>query len=159
MGDPRGLQLRRTLGRSCLGMGRGRCLKDTFIVVFAVGVLLTGCASLDPTEQGFGIHFQNDLPRAVVLRQCTDENTCDHLGDTWKLTPHDSATDNISDRSVLTRWIVQDNAGRPLGCLPLTFNAKYEKVVVRISQLQPCPGKVPLTVREVQHGRRLGGET
>jgi hypothetical protein len=120
--------------------------------------VLVGCDSIDPSVQAFAIGFRNDLGHAAVLRPCKDD-ACHDLADSLRLRPGERAEDNVSDREVLTRWLVQDRRGRTLGCLLLTFDAKYDAVTVRLSQAQPCPGRQPLTARRVQHGRRLGGET
>jgi len=66
-----------------------------------------------------------------------------------------SAQENISDRDLLTRWLVQDDkTGRTLGCLPLMFDQKYSDVLVKVSQMVPCPGAKPLEVRKgKRHGR------
>lgn len=112
-----------------------------------------GCDSIDPTSQSFGITFRNDTGHSVHLKACAD-NECHHFdyADGWKV--GQSAQENISDRNLLTRWLVQDDAtGRVLGCLPLRFDQKYEHVVVKISQAVPCPGSRPLTVSK---GKGLG---
>jgi hypothetical protein len=109
---------------------------------------LAGCDSIDPTSQSFGITFRNDTGRNVHLKLCSDSR-CQHFdySDSWKA--GQSAEENISDRNLLTRWLVrEDSSGRVLGCLPLQFDQKYENVVVRVSQAVPCPGSQPLQVEK-----------
>jgi hypothetical protein len=125
-------------------------------LVVSVGVL-SGCASMDPTEQSFGVEFANNLPHAVVLKACGDD-ACRNFTDTWHLRPGATASDNISDRWVTSRWLVEEPSGGVIGCLPLSFDAKYARVVVRLTQTVPCPGH-PLPLRTINHGKRLGGET
>jgi hypothetical protein len=118
--------------------------------VVAVGV---ACDSIDPTEQAFGISFRNDTGHNVHLKLCSD-GRCHHFhySDGWKAAA--SGQENISDRGVFTRWLVEDDAtGRTLGCLPLEFDQKYADVVVRVSQMVPCPGDRALTVYK---GEALG---
>ena len=79
-------------------------------------VFVAGCDSIDPTAQFFGITFRNDTGNSVHLKLCSDSQ-CQHFdyADGWK--PGQSAQENISDRRLLTRWLVQDDAsGRVLGC-------------------------------------------
>lgn len=120
--------------------------------------IVSGCASMDPTEQSSGIEFANNLPHAVVLKVCGDD-TCRSFTDTWHLRPGATASDNISDRSVTSRWIAEKPSGGVIGCLPLSFDAKYAQVVVRLTQAVPCPGRQVLPLRTIHHGKRLGGET
>ena len=111
-----------------------------------LAALLVGCDSIDPTSQFFGITFQNDTAHDVHLKLCSN-NACTHFdySDGWK--SGQRAEENISDRQVFTRWLVQDDGtNRTLGCLPLEFGQKYKNVVVKISQMVPCPGAVALNV-------------
>jgi hypothetical protein len=118
------------------------------VMLVALG---SGCDSIDPTEQAFAIRFWNDLGQPVALKLCSDDN-CHNFdyGDTVK--PNGSYPANISDRELLTRWLVADQKGHVLGCLPLSFNGKYDHVVVRMSQKVPCPGRQPL---RVSRGRKV----
>lgn len=121
------------------------------VLVFVAVVV--ACDSIDPTSQSFGITFQNDTGRDVQLKLCSN-NGCTHFdySDGWKR--GQQAEENISDRQVFTKWLVQDDATkRTLGCLPLKFGQKYKDVVVRISQMVPCPGATPLRVTK---GKGLG---
>jgi hypothetical protein len=120
--------------------------------------ILSGCASMDPTEQSFGIDFANNLSHAIVLKECGDD-ACRSFTDTWHLRPGATASDNISDRSVTSRWIAEEPSGGVIGCLPLSFDAKYAHVVVRLAQTVACPGHQALPLRAIHHGKRLGGET
>lgn len=120
--------------------------------LLAVGAL-AGCDSIDPTSQSFGITFRNDTGRNVHLKLCSDSR-CQQFdySHSWKV--GQSAEENISDRDLLTRWLVQqDSNGQVLGCLPLQFDQKYEDVVVRVSQAVPCPGSRPL---QVEKGKSQG---
>ncbi|HET8606013.1 MAG TPA: hypothetical protein VFL66_03185 [Gaiellaceae bacterium] len=114
---------------------------------------LAGCDSVDPTSQSFAITFHNDTGRNVHLKLCADD-ACRQFdySDAWRA--GQSALENISDRDLLTRWLVQDDkTGRVLGCLPLRFDQKYEDVAVNVSQAVPCPGRRPLVVHK---GKGMG---
>ena len=136
---------------------RGHAWKFSLGLAASVAIL-SGCASMDPTEQAFGIEFSNNLPHTVVLRACGD-NACRSFTDTWHLRPGATASDNISDRSVTSRWIAEGPSGGVIGCLPLSFDAKYVHVVVRLTQTVPSSGHHVLPLGAIQHGKRLGGET
>ena len=126
------------------------------LIFVCLAALTAACESVDPTEQFFAITFSNDLGRPAVLRACSDRS-CRRFSDTWKIAPGDVVTDNISDRGVLTRWLVEAASGSRK-CLPVIFNAKYDTVVVRLSQAEACPGR-PLSSDKVEHGKRQTGET
>lgn len=117
----------------------------------ALTLVGAGCDSIDPTEQAFAISFWNDLDQPVALRLCSDNN-CGSFDYTHTLKANERYPVNVSDREVLTRWLVADEQGHVLGCLPLRFNGKYADVVVRTSQKVRCPGHRPLRVR---HGRKV----
>lgn len=116
---------------------------------FLLGLVLTalaGCDSIDPTDQSFYITFRNDTGRPVQLRLCSN-SSCTHFdySDRWE--SGEEGQYNISDRGYLTRWRVSDpRTDRVLGCLPLSFDQKYKRVVVRVSQMVPCPGRSSLRV-------------
>jgi hypothetical protein len=122
------------------------CLPLLAGAVAAIAIALTGCDSIDPTEQAFAISFFNDLDRPVALKLCADDD-CHSFDYTDTVKPNESYPANVSDRELLTRWLVADRDGRVLGCLPLRFNGKFDGVVVRLSQKVPCPGRQPLRVK------------
>jgi len=116
--------------------------------------LLAGCDSIDPTSQSFGITFRNDTGMNVHLKLCSDD-ACRHFDYSHSWKAGQSAQENISDRNLLTRWLVQDDAsGKVIGCLPLRFAQKYDAVVVRISQAVVCPGTVAISVQKGKGGGR-----
>jgi hypothetical protein len=126
---------------------------SAFAVLGATAALASGCYSVDPTAQTFSVTFHNDTARNVHLKLCRDDG-CHHFyySDGWKA--GQSAEENISDRDVMTRWIVEDDVtGETLGCLPLRFKQKYASVDVRISQAVECPGDRPL---HADTGKPLG---
>jgi hypothetical protein len=127
-------------------------------VLLMIGAVAAACDSIDPTAQFFAITFRNDLVKRVTLKACGDDQ-CHNFTDSWNLQSGETAEDNISDRDVLTRWEVQDRAGATIGCLLLSFSAKYEHVIVRLTQTVPCPGRRPLPLADISHGKRLEGET
>jgi hypothetical protein len=84
----------------------------------------------------------------VSLKLCSADN-CRHFDYSDTVKPGRTHPENISDRELLTRWLVEDApSGRRLGCLPLEFDQKYADVLVRISQMVPCPGSHPISVEK-----------
>lgn len=136
-------------------------IRQTFLGAIAVvlatlGLLVTlsGCDSIDPTAQAFAIDFHNDLAKTVEIKSCGDDS-CDSFNYSDTIDPGDLHSENISDRNVLRRWLVADEDGNTLGCLPLQFEQKESDVVVDVSRAVPCPGSRPLKV----HGaEQLGRE-
>jgi hypothetical protein len=116
------------------------------VLLATVLAVVTGCDSIDPTDQSFYITFRNDTGHPVQLKLCGNAS-CTHFdySDTWKA--GEEGQYNISDRDYLTRWLVSDRrTNRVLGCLPLSFDQKYARVMVRVSQMVPCPGHAALRV-------------
>jgi len=120
-----------------------RLASASFCILLVSTILFSSCDSIDPTAQSFGIAFQNDVGRAVNLKQCSDTD-CRNFNYSNTVAPGELYPENISDRDVLTRWLVVDTSGHILGCIPLQFDGKYEGVVVRISLAVTCPGQHPL---------------
>jgi hypothetical protein len=127
------------------------------LVLVLVVLALTACDSIDPTEQVFTIAFHNDLGRHATLRSCGSESAAQCVPPThmWHLTPGALVHDGATDRGVKSVWTVRDGSRRL--CLSVVFHAKYEDVVVELSQAQPCPGR-PLNARDLRHGAKLGGD-
>jgi hypothetical protein len=127
----------------------------TGLVVAALvsAFIVSACDSTDPTAQSFAIGFRNDAQRPLELRSCRDDG-CRDFPDTWNLDPGETAKDNISDRKSITWWRVFDMQGRSLGCLPMVFDGKYDDVVVKLSQAEPCAAARPITADHVAHGAR-----
>lgn len=130
------------------GFGRAAFLG----IALVTAISLPSCDSIDPTSQSFGIAFQNDVRQMITLKQCSDAD-CHNFNYSNTIAPGELYPENVSDRNVLTRWLVVDATGRTLGCIALQFDGKYEDVIVRISQAVSCPGERPLKVRR---GRRTG---
>src|SRR3954468_17373232 len=95
------------------------------VVLFTVGLLLTlsGCDSIDPTAQAFAIDFHNDLAKTVEIKSCGNDS-CDSFNYSDTIEPGNVHSENVSDRNVLVRWLVADEVGNTLGCLPLQFEQK-----------------------------------
>jgi hypothetical protein len=112
----------------------------------ALTAILTGCPPPNATDV-VGVRFNNDLRRPVLLKlcgntECTDFNNSDHVP------AGGSVGENISTDHLLTRWMVADTRGTKLGCLPLEFGTvTFSHADVSLSQMVPCPGKTPLSVR------------
>jgi hypothetical protein len=122
--------------------------------VSAIACVTAGCDSPDPTAQTLGLDFLNDTSQTVRVGVCSNDK-CNSATDASTARRGEAVHDAISDRNVITRWLVTDQHGTSVGCLPLRFQGKFADIRVRISQAVRCPGNVPLNV---EHGRRLSGE-
>jgi hypothetical protein len=125
-----------------------------FLLVLFLGLTAAGCDSIDPTDQSTAVVFQNDLNRPVALRLC-DDSSCTSFDYTDEIARGGTDEENISDRGILTRWLVAGSSGRTLGCLPLKLSGKYAGLSVRLAEMVRCPGETPLALR---HGRKTSGE-
>jgi len=129
---------------------------STLLVPFLLMLLATtaaGCESIDPTEQSTSLAISNDLKRSVAISLC-DDSACRSFDYTDDIAAGAIDEVNISDRGILTRWLVADRAGRTLGCLPLRLTGKYNGLEVRVTQMVRCPGEKPLVLRQ---GRKTSG--
>ena len=125
----------------------------------SVAAFAAGCDSVDPSVQLFTIHFRDDLGRQVRLTDCNDTR-CHDLGDSWLVPPGSLTYDTISDREVTTAWLLTTpSRSAKLGCIVLNFKGRWNDVVVRFSQMQPCASAKALSIAQVQHGSHQGGDT
>lgn len=122
-------------------------------IAIVMATMLSSCDSIDPTAQSFAISFRNDLGKTVELKLCADDQ-CESFDYSNTIQENEDYPENISDRNVLTRWLVSDASDHIIGCLPLRLNGKYKDVVVPISRVVPCPGSRPLRVAKGQGAAR-----
>jgi hypothetical protein len=124
-----------------------RSLLPSGAAIVAVAVL-AGCQIVDdPTSHSFPITFLNDTRHSIDLNLCLDPN-CKHFGYSHRWKPAESAQENATTGSGITRWLVEDAATqRTLGCLPLQFTRKKSGLLVDISQRVPCPGNQPIAIQ------------
>jgi hypothetical protein len=136
----------------------------TFVIAVGAAALLsilasTACDSVDPSVQLFTIHFRNNLGEQVLIHEC-DDTRCRKLSDSWAVSAGSLTDDTISDRAVTTAWLVtKTNRMARLGCITLRFDGRYNDIVVRLSQLQPCATARPLPINQVHHGSHQSGPT
>jgi hypothetical protein len=115
--------------------------------LIVLAAVAAGCDSIDPTEQSFAITFRNDIGHDVHLKLCSD-GQCHHFDYSNNLKAGARVEENISDRDLMTRWLVEIDQTGKTGCLPLKFDQKYDDVVVRVSQKVLCPGPTALKVHQ-----------
>jgi hypothetical protein len=124
-----------------------RVVSSLCVAVITVG--LVACQPVDdPTSHLFPITFHNDLQRPVVLKLCSDAG-CHHFNYSHEWRRFQSAQENISDESLMTRWLVKDaNTGETLGCIPLQVDRQYKDLVIQLSRIVRCPGQAPLAISQ-----------
>ncbi len=99
-------------------------------------VAIFGYAFIQFGEDQFPVWIENDGTTQLVLKQC--DIGCKSFHDEVRLSPSARvAAGTVVD--VPNWWQVDDQSGRPLGCLPLLFGRKNDDAVVRTSQVQDCP--------------------
>jgi hypothetical protein len=135
------------------GTYRKRCSWLVLLATVLSGFAVAGCESVDPTEQSMPVLFRDDLRRPVTLSLCAD-SACKSFDYTDNIAAGGTDSENISDRGILTRWLVAE-ARHTLGCLPLEFTGKYSNLTVQLSRMVRCPGEHPIAVH---HGRKVSGE-
>jgi hypothetical protein len=108
------------------------------LVALVLVVAAAGCGSGgDPFEEGaWDIKLQNDTARAVVIGDC-ETRACARFRYIKRLAPRASAS--ALDYGDGTSWWLVSASGRRIGCLTLGVSSRVEGVVVRVSDLQPCP--------------------
>jgi hypothetical protein len=104
----------------------------------ALALLVSGCASVDPTDPS---HFtdvivRNDTARAVVIAQC--DTSCDVLHDRTAVPAAGTTTANVSNEGITVGYAVEQPTGRRLGCLYMRFSGVRRTPVVKVSSLQRC---------------------
>lgn len=134
------------------GSSRSRVL--AFLLVLLLGLTMAGCDSIDPTDQSTAVVFQNDLSQPVALSLC-DNSSCTSFDYTDAIVRGGTDEENISDRGILTRWLVAGRSGRTLGCLPLKLTGKYAGLSVHLAEMVKCPGETPVALLQ---GRKTSGE-
>ena len=99
-------------------------------------VAMFGYAFIQFGEDQFPVWIENDGTRLLVLKQC--DVRCNSFHDEVRL----AEGERVAAGTVVGSpnwWLVDDQSGRTLGCLPLLFGRKHDNAVVRTSQIQDCP--------------------
>jgi hypothetical protein len=116
----------------------------TLALLFVLGVLVRAFSldrfdfgAIDPTEQTFTVTIRNDLPEAVLIKQC-DVHCGSEFHEIDRLQPGASVQVNTSGANVPNWWVIDGNAGKTLGCLNLLYDHKAPGVVVLTSQMMAC---------------------
>jgi hypothetical protein len=95
-----------------------RTLQAALVLAFAGATLASGCDANEP--DAFGIHFQNDLGRPVVLALCHSDHSakCEHPYYRDQISPGSTYAENISP-DVRTEWAIESPSGALLRCVVL----------------------------------------
>jgi hypothetical protein len=103
------------------------------------GLVVVGAFLYDPESQFFDVQFRNDTNDVVLLSLCADES-CRHTHWTDTLAAGRSKTEQVSDRSIETRWIARSPSHRILGCITRSYDHKVSNLRISISAATPCRG-------------------
>ena len=112
-------------------------------VVLATVAILAGCSG-DHTVGH--VRLLNDTHRTVVIWRCKDE-ACRTLIDKSVVKPGGGGTVNTSVVGVPNPFVVLDEQGRRLGCLPLVLPRYVGGLVARVSRAVPCRSSYSHTVQ------------
>ena len=102
------------------------------IVLLAVGMSFVP----DVEAQFFGVRFVNDTDDVVLLSLCDDD--CGEIHESREIPPGQAADDEISDKSVMTSWLVRRKSGELLGCITRSYDHKVPNLRIRVSAAKPC---------------------
>jgi len=101
-------------------------------------LFLGGCASIDQTDPSHFVDVQvhNDRPTAVQLIQC--DTSCDTLHDRQTMSAGASSTINVSNEGIEIGYLVENPAGRKLGCIYMKYENVKQPPVVPVSSMTQC---------------------
>jgi hypothetical protein len=115
------------------------------VVAFAGAAIAIGCNY----NGGYPDKIRNDTGRPVVLKQCGADlfdwllrrGECDVIQGTYELSPNQEVTVAYAstDEDVTEFFIVEDAAGRRMGCLKVRIHGQQPNPV-NVSDVQNCPG-------------------
>ncbi|MGI8647895.1 MAG: hypothetical protein ACR2JX_06695 [Mycobacteriales bacterium] len=123
------------VGVGILGIGIQLLLVALFAVAFVSEAVFH--TSIDPTESSFAITLHNDTSSTIMLKQC--DVTCDSFHERVRLLPGADTRVNTSSDNVANWWMISDADGKKLGCLPLRYGHKIDRLVVNVSEQTACP--------------------
>jgi len=127
-----------------LAIAFGVLVAASFVAAAVAGFFDSGPPTL-------ALRIRNDTPSRVALKWC-EHTACD--GDleprsTTELEPAESARRDLPAHDVVDLFVLEDDDGNRIGCLPVRVDRAYEEValqryltVVRVSQATPCPGEI-----------------
>jgi hypothetical protein len=104
------------------------------LAVLSTAVIATGCGSAHTVGH---VRLLNDTERTVVIWRCKDE-ACHSLIDRSVVKPGGGGTVSTSIVGVPNPFVVMDEGGKRLGCLPLVLPRYVEGLVARVSRAVPC---------------------
>jgi hypothetical protein len=112
-------------------------------VLLAVVAFAAGCAA-DHTVGH--VRLLNDTKQTVVIWRCKDE-ACHSLTQRAEVKPGEGGTVSTSIIGVPNPFVVVDERGKRLGCLPLALPHYVKGLVARVSRAVPCRDTYSETVQ------------
>jgi hypothetical protein len=107
--------------------------------VFLIAASTTGCTTGADAVPVFSLAVVNDLSQSVVVKSCTNGDSCNTFTGTTRLAPGHSLAIGQWPDGILRPVRLTTIAGTTIGCLPIQFHREPEKDAhVNASQAVPC---------------------
>jgi hypothetical protein len=103
-----------------------------------VGAILSGCASVDPTDPSHftNVLVRNDTASDVEFIQC--DTSCGTLHERRTIPASGSTVVNVSNEGIKVGYVVARPDGRRLGCVYMQYeHVKYEPTML-VSSMTSC---------------------
>lgn len=106
--------------------------------VAVMGVIVGGCASVDPTDPSHFVDVQvrNDTALTVELIQC--DTSCSTLHDRQTLPPGANTRINVSNEGIEVGYAVESLSGKRLGCIYVDNDHVKHPATLTISSMTDC---------------------
>jgi hypothetical protein len=109
-----------------------------FMTVALMGAVVSGCASVDPTDSS---HFTNALVRndtasAVQFIQC--DTSCGTLHERRTIPAGGTTVINVSNEGIKVGYLVARSDGQKLGCVYMRYEHVKHEPTVLVSSLTRC---------------------
>jgi hypothetical protein len=103
-----------------------------------VGAVLSGCASVDPTDPSHftNVIVRNDTASDVQFIQC--DTSCGTLHERRTIPTDESTVVNVPNEGIKVGYVVARLDGRRLGCLYMHYEHVSHEPTVLVSSMTRC---------------------
>ncbi len=111
---------------------------STRLITASVGAILSGCASVDPTDPSHftNVLVRNDTASDIKFIQC--DTSCATLHEGRTVTAGGSTVVNVSNVGIKVGYIVARPDGRKLGCVYMQYEHVKHEPTVLVSSMTRC---------------------
>jgi hypothetical protein len=104
----------------------------------SVGAILSGCASVDPTDPSHftNVLVRNDTASDIQFIQC--DTSCATLHEGRTVTAGGSTVVNVSNEGIKVGYVVARPDGRKLGCVYMQYEHVKHEPTVLVSSMTRC---------------------